>query len=58
MEIENATCYSFLLVLVLVLVFQAGGCGNQRNWECAFFLDWGWTSSWLGVAFVLAVSRL
>lgn len=57
MEIENSTCYSFFWVLVLV--FQAGGCGNQRNWECAFFLlvrsD---LSSWLGVAFVLAVSRL
>lgn len=43
----------FLLVLVLVLVFQAGGCGNQRIWECAFFLDWEWTSSWLVVAFRL-----
>lgn len=57
MEIENATCYSFFL-LVLVLDFEAGGCGNQRNWECAFFLAWEWPSSWLGVAFVLAVSRL
>lgn len=44
-------------LLVLVLVFQAGWCGNQRNWECAFFLDWEWPSSLLGVAFVLAVSR-
>lgn len=50
MEIENATLF---LVLVLVLVFKAGGSGNQRNWECAFFLGWEWTSSWLGVTFRL-----
>lgn len=48
-------CYLllFFLVLVLVLAFQAGWCGNQRNWECAFFLAWEWTSSWLGVTFRL-----
>lgn len=52
MEIENSTL-CFVLVLVLVLVFKAGGCGNHRNWECAFFLDWEWLSSWLGVTFRL-----
>lgn len=37
-------CYLLLFLLVLVLVlglglgFQAGWSGNQRNWECAFFL--------------------
>lgn len=56
MEIENATCYSFFWFWFWF--FRAGGCGNQRNWECAFFLDWEWTSSWLGMTFVLAVSRL
>lgn len=51
-------CYLLLFFFGFGFGFQAGGCGNQRNWECAFFLDWEWISSWLGVDFVLAVSRL
>lgn len=38
MEIENSTCYSFLLVLVLILVFKRDGAGIRGIGSAHSFL--------------------